>query len=73
MSYHLISSLPISSHLISFSFLALFTPSAVGILPAHGRMAKFGSVEEKKAAVMTAADSFDKEDETEGLLAVGYY
>jgi hypothetical protein len=48
-------------------------PHTVGILPAHGRMAKFGSVDEKNAAVMTAADSFDKEDETEGLLAVGYY
>lgn len=44
-----------------------------GILPSHGRMAKFNSVEEKNAAVLTAADGFDNEDETEGMLAVGYY
>lgn len=44
-----------------------------GILPSHGRMAKFDTVEEKNAAVLTAADGFDNEDETEGMLAVGYY
>lgn len=45
----------------------------LGIFPAHGRMVKFGSVEEKKSAILAAADEFDKEDETNGLLAVGYF
>ena len=45
----------------------------LGIFPAHGRMVKFGSVEEKKIAILAAADEFDKEDETNGLLAVGYF
>ena len=43
------------------------------ILPGHGRMVKFGSVAEKNAAVVAAADAFDKEDPMDGLFAVGYY
>ena len=43
------------------------------ILPAHGRMAKFSSVGEKNAAVLAAASAFDREDEMDGLFAVGYY
>ena len=53
--------------------LLLHTFHLKGILPSHGRMAKFDTVEEKNVAVLTAADGFDNEDETEGMLAVGYY
>jgi hypothetical protein len=43
-----------------------------GILPAHGRMAKFGSVAEKRKAILEAADKFDQEDAVDGLYSIGY-
>jgi glyoxylase-like metal-dependent hydrolase (beta-lactamase superfamily II) len=43
------------------------------ILPGHGRMAKFSSVAEKNAAVLAAADNFDREDETQGMYSIGYF
>ena len=35
-------------------------------------MVRFDSVEERRAAMQVAADEFEAEDETEGLLAIGY-
>jgi len=43
------------------------------ILPAHGRLVRFGSVDDKNKAVVAAADSFREEDGSEGILGIGYY
>jgi len=43
------------------------------LLPGHGRMTRFASDEERMQAILAAAENFDKEDETLGMLGVGYY
>lgn len=43
------------------------------ILPSHGRMIRFKSEEDRKKAILVAADEFDAEDETTGMLGIGYY
>lgn len=45
----------------------------VGLLPSHGRMARFPSLSEKRAAVLKAAEEFEKEGGRRGQFAVGYY
>jgi len=44
-----------------------------GILPGHGRMVRFLSIEERRASIMEAAKVFEEDDETEGMFGVGYY
>lgn len=43
------------------------------ILPAHGRISRFGSNEEKGRMVLQAAADFEKEDEDTDVLGIGYY
>lgn len=43
------------------------------ILPAHGRLVRFGSLQDKNKAVVTAADTFRDEDCENGALGIGYY
>jgi hypothetical protein len=47
--------------------------AAVGILPAHGRMCRFANLEDKKLALLDAANSFEKDDGMDGMLSIGYY
>jgi glyoxylase-like metal-dependent hydrolase (beta-lactamase superfamily II)/ferredoxin len=42
------------------------------ILPAHGRMVRFKSIEEKNEQVMACARSFETEDESVGMFSMGY-
>ena len=42
------------------------------ILPGHGRMANFASIEEKRAMIMKAAEEFAIEDEDDKVLGIGY-
>ena len=61
----------LNKNILIRTFYGLLSP--LGILPGHGRMAKFNSVAEKNSSILKAADDFDNEDETEGLLSVGYF
>jgi hypothetical protein len=36
-------------------------------------MIRFKSNEDRKKAILLAADNFDAEDETNGMLGIGYY
>ena len=42
------------------------------ILPGHGRISKFESLQEKKRSVLKCAEDFDKNDEDDDILGVGY-
>lgn len=42
------------------------------ILPAHGRMVRFQSIEEKNQQVMDCAKAFQDEDESLGMFSLGY-
>ena len=45
----------------------------IGILPGHGRIARFASLADKQAAVLRAAEEFEKDGGRRGQFAVGYY
>ena len=42
------------------------------ILPAHGRMVRFQSMQEKNDSVREALEWFRREDQTKGMLGIGY-
>lgn len=42
------------------------------ILPGHGRMVRFKSVQEKNEQMLQCADAFAKDDEFDGMFSVGY-
>ncbi len=42
------------------------------ILPGHGRMAKFVSLEEKRTMVLKASEEFAQESEDDDILGIGY-
>ena len=52
----------------SIRMLASETLPFTWILPAHGRMIRFESVEDKKRSLLAAADYFHDEDATEGFM-----
>ena len=41
-------------------------------MPAHRRMLRFQSKEEKDLAILKAAENFEQEDETDDMLLIGY-
>ena len=42
------------------------------LLAGHGRMVRFESLQEKSESIRKALDLFRREDETKGMLAIGY-
>ena len=42
------------------------------LLPGHGRMIRFPSQQERRAAILVAADEYDKEDAADGAFGIGY-
>lgn len=42
------------------------------LLPSHGRMVRFNSIAEKARRIAEAADEFDSEDATEGMLSINH-
>ena len=59
------------SYLVTSNFI--FCLYFVGILPGHGRMVRFESINKKNDAILKAALDFEKEDEAIGMFSVGYY
>lgn len=43
------------------------------LLPGHGRMTRFASQAERRAAILQAADEYDKEDAADGAFGIGYF
>ena len=41
--------------------------------PSLYNLRKIRSIEDRKKAILLAADNFDAEDETNGMLGIGYY
>ena len=56
----------------SIAMLAEDTYDFRWILPGHGRMVRFESIEEKNESVREALEWFRREDQTKGMLGIGY-
>ena len=45
----------------------------IGLLPSHGRIVRFESLDKKEKAILQAAQEFEKEDDSIGMFSVGFY
>ena len=44
----------------------------IGIMPSHGRMARFANLEEKKKAFVKGAADFEAKDPYDSMFSIGY-